>query len=1333
MRADRRTNTRITRKTPGQALAAGMINTVRRAVGCGLTVLCALALVCGFTTTAWADDVQENPQGVVVDAGMEYKVKVALDASDDAKTGVVTVTAPEGALPEGAELHAKLLSDDADTKAVADELDKAKVSYDGFTALDVCFTDADGNEVEPTEAVDVRFELPQGALGDDVDASTLAVQHLAENDEGAVEKVETVAQAAQTADAKQADGASEGQGTVEAKGDAVTAAFSVDSFSQFTFTWNEAEPAAESVASAEPRATSVSITDTILEDGCLTANATGSDSPVASYTWYRSADPEQNSNFQVVDGQTGAKINVAEDGARHYYYVEAHLQNGQTLISQPFQVEYYGSLQNGSFENPDRNEVSRNYQLQFKNATFMQIPNGTDGLIWQTTGYGGHYGGQPDGYYTEIVKENYATQRVYGVQGASDGDQFAELNCEAAGALYQDVLTVPGSTLYWGLDHSDRSGGQSSRLMVLISDTNSLPDNFDPTDVDSIEELGLQDDVVFDETTNRVGWQHESGAYTVPEGQYVTRFYFVAGNGATEGNLLDNITFSRDLPETGENQGNLVLRKNVAGIGDPAAYADETFTFNVKKQGDSGAGADYTVNAGGEWTQVVTLDAGTYVITEDQPQAIGDYQYSGTSVEGATQDSDNQLVATVEVKAKGSAIVTFTNTYTDNGGSTPGGGEDGPAHTKKIGDNDDGTYTLALDVVGKSRTETISSSKPLDIVLVLDESTSMRSSMGGGTGSRLKALKNAANNFIDATVEENRGIKDEKLQHRVAIVTFSDNADTRIGLTAVNSRNSGLLHGVVNGLHADGNTYPNEGFDEARNVLEGARDNAQKVVIFFTDGVPAGSGTNKFDQEIATDAINSAHGLKENGTLVYSIGLLNGANPDDTHSDFNEYMNAVSSNYPDATAEYEDGGWWSGVSYEVTLGSGSNRGYYKTPSTADDLNNVFQEILDETMHTTGYSNVVISDTLSEFADLIDNASFSLEITNADHKKVPVSSSSVDVAQASDAEGVNVTFTSGESKQITANVKYDEQAKTVTVDFQDDYILEDGWTYTLKFDVRPSKTAETQFTDNGGKYPVDSATESQQTEGDEGTDLYTGAESDPEGSVPNTSANKPGFYSNASATISWDGGSADYPKPVIQVTQKASANLLVQKYEETTGDNQYAEPSDPNDPNSGDKPLQGAKFQLQKDDGNNTFDGDKKKEDGSFVDPVTSHGGLLTDKKGQATFTNLEPGTYWLVETSVPAGYTKREDPIKVVVTDEGAVEVSIPSGDDGQGNPTYPDPSPATSVVGLDDTYRVAVENTGIDELPSSGSKGTVALGAAGTAAVLVAGAYLARRKGLIK
>ena len=264
-------------------------------------------------------------------------------------------------------------------------------------------------------------------------------------------------------------------------------------------------------------------------------------------------------------------------------------------------------------------------------------------------------------------------------------------------------------------------------------------------------------------------------------------------------------------------------------------------------------------------------------------------------------------------------------------------------------------FLVALSALGStSNLKTmLSSSKPLDIVLVLDESSSMSSNIGGyESGSRLNALKTAVNNFIDATIEENAEINDETLQHQVSIVTFSDSAKTEIGLTAVNTQNEQQFINVVGGLRASGNTYPDTGFGEAEDVLANARVNAQKVVIFFTDGVPAPAGTNDFDEEIATDAINSAHSLKQKNTLIYSIGLFNNADPDDTDSDFNQYMNATSSNYPNATAEFTKG-WFGRDTYTVELGQGSNQGYYKTPTTSDELNNVFQEILDSVLSEVG--------------------------------------------------------------------------------------------------------------------------------------------------------------------------------------------------------------------------------------------------------------------------------------------------------------------------------------------------------------------------------------------
>lgn len=172
------------------------------------------------------------------------------EAAVDGADMTVNVSAPEGALPADVTLTASLVGsseDNADDQAVADvaaELDDADVEYDGFVALDISFVDADGNKVEPLQPVSVNFTLPAELLPEDVDASTLEVQHLKEDAETEeVVAVETVADTADategtvTVDTSVATLSADSNTTLPADA-AVTAEFSVDGFSTFTITWD---------------------------------------------------------------------------------------------------------------------------------------------------------------------------------------------------------------------------------------------------------------------------------------------------------------------------------------------------------------------------------------------------------------------------------------------------------------------------------------------------------------------------------------------------------------------------------------------------------------------------------------------------------------------------------------------------------------------------------------------------------------------------------------------------------------------------------------------------------------------------------------------------------------------------------------------------------------------------------------------------------------------------------------------------------------------------------------------------------------------------------------
>ena len=192
-------------------------------------------------------------------------------------------------------------------------------------------------------------------------------------------------------------------------------------------------------------------------------------------------------------------------------------------------------------------------------------------------------------------------------------------------------------------------------------------------------------------------------------------------------------------------------------------------------------------------------------------------------------------------------------------------------------------------------------------------------------GSKMQALKDAANGFAETFATMNDSIADPNDRHRISIVKFASNENNSLGngtywddyydyqpnytqvvsdLNSYTMENVSTLTNTINSLEGEGATQANYGFHQAQRVfdgdgsLTGARPDAQKVVIFFTDGNP--TNYQNFSDSIAGQAINYAYDMKQAGALVYTIGVFEDANPSDTNSNFNRYMNAVSSNYPEA-------------------------------------------------------------------------------------------------------------------------------------------------------------------------------------------------------------------------------------------------------------------------------------------------------------------------------------------------------------------------------------------------------------------------------------------------
>lgn len=292
----------------------------------------------------------------------------------------------------------------------------------------------------------------------------------------------------------------------------------------------------------------------------------------------------------------------------------------------------------------------------------------------------------------------------------------------------------------------------------------------------------------------------------------------------------------------------------------------------------------------------------------------------------------------------------------------------GGTMTIEKGDSD---FLTSLSAISSTSNLTMTSSTPLDIVLVLDASGSMDDSMGNRDSTkRIDALKAAANAFVDEIAKANEGVSDANQQHRVAVVKFAGNGTERIGndtywsggykynysqrmlgLTACTQDGKGTITSRINAIKPAGATRADEGMSQAKKALDdNPRPGAKTVVVFFTDGTPTTS--NEFSESVANRAVSTAKALKDGGTTIYTVGIQNGANPSvDPDSwgatDENKFLHAVSSNYPAAT-EYDE------------LGArATDSDFYKTATNADDLKDVFSGISQDIVSAAGHPTDVV--------------------------------------------------------------------------------------------------------------------------------------------------------------------------------------------------------------------------------------------------------------------------------------------------------------------------------------------------------------------------------------
>lgn len=275
------------------------------------------------------------------------------------------------------------------------------------------------------------------------------------------------------------------------------------------------------------------------------------------------------------------------------------------------------------------------------------------------------------------------------------------------------------------------------------------------------------------------------------------------------------------------------------------------------------------------------------------------------------------------------------------------------------GENEESDFLTTLSAMSSTSNSTVTVTTPLDIVMVLDASGSMDSAMGDTDSTkRITALKNAAYSFIDTIAKQNESIEGVDRQHKVAIVKFSGDTTDKIGndtynkweyggintynysqvmlgLTDCSGGNAKALKDKIDEIKPAGATRADNGLELAERITSG-RSDAKKIVVFFTDGTP--TRYSEFDSDVANDAVAAAKNMKDSKATVYTIGIFDGANPSAGIQDSgksqkeNKFMQAVSSNYPNATA------------WDAHGARAENSDYYKSATNAEELKKVFDDI-----------------------------------------------------------------------------------------------------------------------------------------------------------------------------------------------------------------------------------------------------------------------------------------------------------------------------------------------------------------------------------------------------
>lgn len=670
----------------------------------------------------------------------------------------------------------------------------------------------------------------------------------------------------------------------------------------------------------------LTIVDNISPDGLLKAVAGGDlqqqlnqaegQGNKVSYVWYKS---ENGEGFEeVTEIKSGDEFNIQQDGKaldiiidgadkanETKYKVVVFIEDDKVAESAEFEIPYYKKLQNGSFEVPvsDQKEYydygghgpSDANRAQWSNENYAY-----QGGVWQTTGLGGTGKEGQDIEVLNMGNQGGGSGFMNGVDSrfkkAADGVQYAEINCETSGALYQDVLTNTDMPLNYWLSHRARSRSDESAkpenkrdTMYLVIMPSNVASGFDShaelVDYlnDTLESVGKEREIPSEATVNRAQGKEATVIYNdhgiliaritsdaadwhyvdsnniekadeVETTQYIpttslSRFFFISGAthagdategrkkiGDTIGNFVDRIGFGQEPVPANPGEIQITVNKTVTGLTQnqfEELKSKLTFTINAENT-SGGTGPDAPLN-----DEKIKADAMEWTWTGN---ADGTITAKGSITRSDTFNYSQEYLYKVTESGTEISGLSLTSSVQV---SVSGGEKSDDEQSAVLGDGDSATFDITNDYVNPSSfvnySKTATGADCDERVYQINLSAATTGSTAGTEGDSAS---------IVLVLDASNSMEDAFSSLKSAARTFVQTAASK-----TEGKNSGNIEIAVVWYSGTQGTY---GTVTAQNFLEvNEQSNVDELESFINNkrvsgSTPMGDGLEKAEQMLNT-------------------------------------------------------------------------------------------------------------------------------------------------------------------------------------------------------------------------------------------------------------------------------------------------------------------------------------------------------------------------------------------------------------------------------------------------------------------------------------------------